>query len=39
MRGWPREHPEISAVRGAVSELNGQARGKRIPARGSAKNS
>jgi glutamine synthetase len=33
MRAWLREHPEIRTVRAAVSDLNGQARGKRIPAR------
>jgi glutamine synthetase len=33
MHDWLREHPEIRTVRAAVSDLNGQARGKRIPAR------
>lgn len=33
MRAWLREHPQIRTVRAAVSDLNGQARGKRIPAR------
>jgi glutamine synthetase len=33
MQAWLREHPEIRTVRAAVADLNGQARGKRIPAR------
>ncbi len=33
MRDWLTEHPEIKTVRAAVADLNGQARGKRIPAR------
>ena len=33
MRDWLREHPEIRTIRVAAADLNGQARGKRIPAR------
>ena len=30
---WLREHPEVRTIRVAASDLNGVARGKRIPAR------
>lgn len=30
---WLREHPEVKTIRVAAADLNGQARGKRIPAR------
>ena len=33
MRDWLVEHPEIKTIRPAVADLNGQARGKRVPAR------
>ena len=33
MRDWLREHPEVRTIRVAAADLNGQARGKRIPAR------
>jgi len=33
MTPWLSEHPEIRNIRAAVSDLNGQARGKRMPAR------
>ncbi len=33
MNTWLAEHPEIRNIRAAVSDLNGQARGKRMPAR------
>ncbi len=33
MNTWLSEHPEIRNIRAAVSDLNGQARGKRMPAR------
>ncbi len=33
MRDWLREHPEVKTIRVAAADLNGQARGKRIPAR------
>src|SRR5690554_2260158 len=33
MREWLREHPEVRTIRVAAADLNGQARGKRIPAR------
>ncbi len=33
MNTWLREHPDIRTVRAAVADLNGQARGKRLPAR------
>ncbi|MFO6464446.1 glutamine synthetase family protein [Jannaschia sp. KMU-145] len=31
--GWLHDHPEIHSVRAAACDLNGQARGKRIPRR------
>lgn len=33
MRDWLREHPQVRTIRVAAADLNGQARGKRIPAR------
>lgn len=33
MKDWLREHPEVKTIRVAAADLNGQARGKRIPAR------
>ncbi len=33
MRDWLSEHPEVRTVRVAAADLNGQARGKRMPAR------
>lgn len=33
MRDWLKEHPEVRTIRVAASDLNGQARGKRIPVR------
>jgi len=33
MNTWLSEHPEISAIRATTCDLNGQARGKRMPAR------
>ncbi len=33
MRDWLREHPEVRTIRMAAADLNGQARGKRLPAR------
>ena len=33
MEEWLRAHPEIRSVRAAVADLNGQARGKRLPVR------
>lgn len=33
MRDWLREHPEVRTIRVAAADLNGQPRGKRIPAR------
>jgi glutamine synthetase len=33
MENWLREHPEIKTIRAAVADLNGQARGKRLPVR------
>jgi glutamine synthetase len=33
MKDWLREHPEVRTIRVAAADLNGQARGKRIPAR------
>ncbi|WP_114964981.1 glutamine synthetase family protein [Alkalilacustris brevis] len=33
MKEWLREHPEVRTIRVAAVDLNGQARGKRIPAR------
>ncbi|PTX56445.1 glutamate--putrescine ligase [Litoreibacter ponti] len=37
MDSWLRDHPEIRNIRAAVADLNGQARGKRLPARFGAK--
>jgi glutamine synthetase len=33
MKDWLRQHPEVKTIRVAAADLNGQARGKRIPAR------
>jgi glutamine synthetase len=33
MKDWLRKHPEVRTIRMAAADLNGQARGKRIPAR------
>ena len=33
MKDWLRKHPEVRTIRVAAVDLNGQARGKRIPAR------
>ncbi|OWJ76291.1 glutamine synthetase family protein [Haematobacter genomosp. 1] len=33
MHDWLREHPEVRTIRVAAADLNGQARGKRIPRR------
>ncbi len=33
MKSWLRKHPEVRTIRVAAADLNGQARGKRIPAR------
>ena len=33
MEDWLHAHPHIKTIRAAVADLNGQARGKRIPAR------
>jgi len=33
MKDWLREHPEVRTIRVAAADLNGQARGKRMPAR------
>ncbi len=33
MKEWLRSHPEIRAIRIAAADLNGEARGKRIPVR------
>jgi glutamine synthetase len=33
MKDWLRKHPEVHTIRVAAVDLNGQARGKRIPAR------
>lgn len=33
MDDWLAAHPEVRTVRAAVADLNGQARGKRVPAR------
>ncbi|MEZ5911834.1 MAG: glutamine synthetase family protein [Paracoccaceae bacterium] len=33
MKNWLRKHPEVHTIRVAAADLNGQARGKRIPAR------
>jgi len=37
MKEWLREHPEVKTIRVAAADLNGQARGKRIPARFASK--
>ena len=37
MKDWLREHPEVKTIRVAAADLNGQARGKRIPARFASK--
>ena len=37
MRDWLAHHPEVRSVRTAVADLNGQARGKRMPAGMAAK--
>ena len=34
---WLREHPEVRTIRVAAADLNGVARGKRIPARFASK--
>ena len=36
-KDWLRKHPEVRTIRVAAADLNGQARGKRIPARFSDK--
>ncbi len=33
MSAWLRDHPQIRTIRTIVADLNGQARGKRLPAR------
>lgn len=33
MKDWLRKHPEVRTIRVAAADLNGQARGKRIPSR------
>jgi len=33
MKDWLRKHPHVKTIRVAAADLNGQARGKRIPAR------
>lgn len=33
MENWLKEHPEVRTIRVAAADLNGQARGKRVPAR------
>ncbi|MBL4918224.1 glutamine synthetase family protein [Szabonella alba] len=33
MKDWLRKHPEVRTIRVAAADINGQARGKRIPAR------
>lgn len=33
MKDWLRDHPQIRTIRTIVADLNGQARGKRLPAR------
>ncbi|WP_300038078.1 glutamine synthetase family protein [uncultured Roseobacter sp.] len=33
MKDWLRKHPHVRTIRVAASDLNGQARGKRIPSR------
>lgn len=37
MDSWLRDNPTVRTIRAAVSDLNGQARGKRMPARFAAK--
>jgi glutamine synthetase len=37
MRDWFRHHPDVKTIRVAAADLNGQARGKRIPVRFSDK--
>jgi len=33
MKDWLRKHPQVRTIRVAAADLNGQARGKRVPAR------
>ena len=33
MKNWLRKHPEVRTIRVAAADLNGQARGKRVPVR------
>ena len=33
MKDWLRKHPQVRTIRVAAADLNGQPRGKRIPAR------
>ena len=33
MKDWLRKHPDVRTIRVAEADLNGQARGKRVPAR------
>lgn len=33
MKNWLRKHPEVRTIRVAAADLNGQPRGKRVPAR------
>ena len=33
MKDWLRKHPEVRTIRVAAADLNGQARGKRVPTR------
>ena len=33
MKNWLRKHPQVRTIRVAAADLNGQARGKRIPTR------
>ncbi|MEM9343661.1 MAG: glutamine synthetase family protein [Pseudomonadota bacterium] len=37
MKDWLAEHPHILAIRAAVADVNGQPRGKRLPARAADK--
>ncbi|RMH38770.1 MAG: glutamine synthetase [Alphaproteobacteria bacterium] len=37
MHAWLEAHPEVRTIRVAAADLNGQARGKRLPARSAAK--
>ena len=37
MKNWLRQHPQVRSVRLAVTDLNGHARGKRVPTRFSDK--